>query len=325
VLPSFCLILAAMCAPAVAAPDDRVDLFPKLRAGETIHYLVSYHSDKRVKAESTVVLAAPPEPVKLDTSVQLRLEILGVEAQNGRATSARRSVIHARAWVLSRDTDPAVQSPAGPSPESKELAVDFTILPDGGVDHVTGLDALPAADQRAWQAWTERFAAAAVFPAGGVKVGQKWKSKEPERSPSAISDLSWIRESTYVRNEPCPKTQTNVHGDYTQSSQAAETCAVILTTAALKQQSSPKNTTPEDFKLHNLRTMGTACGNNKTITYISLQTGLVVRATDDADQTMNVTIAAVDGGSRVHYDVHATSTAELLLVTGATTAKNNAP
>ncbi len=93
-----------------------------------------------------------------------------------------------------------------------------------------------------------------------------------------------------------------------------ETCAVILTTAALKQESSRKNATPEDFKLHELQTTGTARGTNQVIAYISLKTGLVVRATAEASQSMDVVVAKTDGTNRVHYNVDAKSNSEVLLV-----------
>jgi len=51
---------------------------------------------------------------------------------------------------------------------------------------------------------------------------------------------------------------------------------VILTNASLNQDSNSKNATPEDFKVHALRTAGTARAN-RIITYVSLKTGLVVR------------------------------------------------
>ena len=40
-----------------------------------------------------------------------------------------------------------------------------------------------------------------------------------------------------------------------------------------------------------IRNMGIAKGKNETITYISLKSGLVVRATEDANQSMNVIVA----------------------------------
>ncbi len=98
------------------------------------------------------------------------------------------------------------------------------------------------------------------------------------------------------------------------SNSQPQTCAVILTRAVLKQKSSPKDTTPGDFKLHGLRTTGTANGTNETISYISLQSGLIVRVTEDAKQFMDVVIAKADGSNQVHYNVDANSHTSILLV-----------
>src|SRR5216684_2362385 len=104
-------------------------------------------------------------------------------------------------------------------------------------------------------------------------------------------------------------------GNVSPSSGPSDTCAVLLTTAKLKQNSSSKDATPEDFKLHELRTMGTAKGTNEIITYISLKSGLVVRATEETSQFMDVVVAQADGSNRVHYNVDAKSRSEVLLVT----------
>jgi hypothetical protein len=90
---------------------------------------------------------------------------------------------------------------------------------------------------------------------------------------------------------------------------------VLLTTARLVQKSSAKDATPETFKTRDLKTMGTAKGTNEIITYISLTTGLVVRATEEANQQMDVVVAKADGSNRVHYNVVATSHSEVLLLT----------
>jgi len=99
------------------------------------------------------------------------------------------------------------------------------------------------------------------------------------------------------------------------SSGRDDSCAVLLTRAKLTQKSSPKDATPEDFKLHELKTMGTAKGTNEIITYISLSTGLVIRATEEANQQMDVVVAKADGSNRVHYNVDARSRSEVLLIT----------
>ena len=94
-------------------------------------------------------------------------------------------------------------------------------------------------------------------------------------------------------------------------------CAVLFTSAKLVQKSSPKDATPEAFKLHQLKTMGTAKGSNEVITYISLTSGLVVRATENASQQMDVVVAKADGSNGVHYNVEAKSDLEVLLLTEA--------
>jgi hypothetical protein len=312
----FASLFAVYASPA-GSRSNRVNLFPKLHAGQTLSYEVSYQSEKQTKTQSSVFLAEPPPNANVDAHALLHLEVLGVQAQG------ERNAIHARARFASPDPGAKAKTPNGDTLSNsasqenpQEPSVDFTIFPDGRVDQVKGLDALLPEQQQAWQEWVSRFAAAAVFPENGVKIAQKWKTEEPEKSPSPIRELSWIRESTYVRNEPCRTVEATPPGGVAEpDQQVPDTCAVILTVAALKQRSSPKDTTPEDFKLHQLRTMGTARGTNKTITYISLKTRLVVRATEEAGQSMDVTIVKADGSNRVHYDVNAKSYSEILLVT----------
>ena len=307
------VVLLAACFCAAKDRQPRVNLFPRLQAGQTLAYQISYHSDKHVKTESRVIVAAPDESAKMDVNALLRLEVLSVQAQGNRA------VIHARAKFEIPDSDSHFTVPniEPPTPQlqkqdSEGKNIDFTILPDGRLDQVTGLDALFPEQQQAWKEWASRFLLAPGFRTAGVRVTQKWNSREAEKSSSPLAGLSWMRESTYVRDEPCRAAQmTQV--SIAPSDAAPETCAVILTTAVLKQDPD-KNATPEDYKLHELRTIGTAHGTNRIITYISVKTGLLVRATEEAKQQMNVTVAKADGSNRVRYDVNANSRSEVLLV-----------
>src|SRR5262249_34011907 len=162
----------------------------------------------------------------------------------------------------------------------------------------------------AWEQWAARFALAWTLPAEGVRIGDKWRSEQPEQAGAPIASLVWARESHYVKNESCRPTQLSIGGEVPGSTVSPDTCAVLLTTATLKQQSSPKDATPEDFKIHELKTMGTAKGTNEIITYISLTTGLLVRATEEANQTMDVAVVKADGSNRVHYNVDAKSHSE---------------
>jgi len=309
------IALLAMSVCASKDRPERVNLFPRLRAGQTLAYQISYHSDKHIKTESPVIVATPDDSAKVDVNALLRLEVLGVQAQGDRA------IIHARTQFEVLDSDshftvPQIEPPAPQvqKQDAKGKFIEFTILPDGRLDQVTGLEALFPEQQQAWQEWASRFLLAAAFRNPRVRIAQKWNSEEAEKSPSPIAGLRWMRASTYVRDEPCRGVQLTVQGSVALSDAKPETCAVILTTAVLRQASNAKNATPEDFKLHELRTAGTARGANRIITYISLKSGLLVRATEEASQQMNVTVAKVDGSNRVHYDVNAKSRSEVVLV-----------
>src|ERR1700686_194156 len=314
--PVLCLLalLAVFVCDAKDRPK-RVNLFPRLQAGQTFAYQISYHSDKHVKTESSVIVATPDDSAKVDVNALLRLEVLGVQAKGERA------FIHARALfeVLNSDSlfkVPQVEPPAGQvqKQDANGKVIEFTILPDGRLDQLTGLDALFPEQQQAWQEWASRFLLAAGFHTERGRIAQKWNSEGAEKSTSPIAGLRWMRESTYVRDEPCGAVQLTVQGSVAPSDAEPETCAVILTTAGLKQDSNFKNATPEDFKLHELRTAGTAHGANRIITYISLKTGLLIRASEEATQEMSVTVAKADGSNRVHYDVKAKSRSEVVMV-----------
>jgi hypothetical protein len=308
--------LLLLASATLSARDKRVQLLPKLLPGQTVTYLIRFQSDKTVKTESRVVAPMAPNDAQIDAHGLLRVEILDVQETSSKAA------IHARGQFLPLDSGVWPKGQGGKKTDSDQQRVDsngksieFTISPDGSVNNANGLDTLFPEQQQAWQQWVARFALAWTLPPDGMKPGEKWKSEQAEHTEALIAELHWERESTYVRDEPCRASQLSVAGDVISSSGSPETCAVLLTTAKLKQKSSSKDATPEDFKLHELRTLGTAKGANETITYISLKTGLVVRATEETTQFMDVVVATADGSNHVHYNVDARSHAEVLLVT----------
>jgi hypothetical protein len=308
---SLLLAVATLC-----AGEKRINLIPKLQPGQTITYLIRFQSDKTIKTESKVIAPMAPNAAQIDAHGLLRIEILNVQQTGAKA------MIHARGQFLTLDSGVWLKRPGDKKPEWNKQRVDpsgksieFTISSDGSVNSVKGLDSLFPEQQQAWQQWVARFALAWTLPADGMKFGEKWKSEQEEQAGAPIAGLNWARESIYVRDEPCQASQLSIMGDISASSGPPDTCAVLLTTATLRQKSSSKNATPEDFKLHELRTVGTAKGTNEVITYISLKSGLVVRATEETSQFMDVVVAKADGSNRVHYNVDAKSHSEVLLVT----------
>jgi hypothetical protein len=307
---------------AAAAPIARATLFPRVHAGQTFTYFVQYRTKKNVKTESRVVTPTGPQNAETDARWLLRVDIVDVHPQGDRSAIHARSQFQSVASATAQNNSGSQQASPGssaPNPESK--SVDFTIEPDGRVDEVEGLAEIFPDQRQVWQVWLRQFAIAGAFPRDGVKPGQSWKSSEPEQAPSPIVKLEWEKRATYVRDEPCTPIQFSETGIVTPQNSLSESCAVVLTSAVLKQKSSPKDTTPGDFRLHDLRTTGSATGKNETISYISLQTGLIVRVTEDAQQFMDVVVAKIDASNQIHYNVEATGHTEVLLVADAPASK----
>jgi hypothetical protein len=314
-------LVAGMLLLTVAAGgsgDNRVNLLPRLQAGQIFTYMIRYRSDRNVKTESNVAAPMAPNSSQLDVHGLFQIEVLDAQAAGGKAA------IHARGFFRNVDSGAQLRKPGSQEPDgrlprdvSEAKNVEFTISLNGSVEKVSGLDALSPEQQQAWREWVARFAVAWTLPANGAKLGEKWKFEQPEPASAPIASLVWERESQYVQNEPCRASQLSLMGEVSAGTGVADTCAVLLTSASLKQKSSPKDATPDDFKIHDLKTTGTARGANEIITYISLTTGLVIRATENASQLMDVTVAKTDGSNRVRYNVDANSHSEVLLVFAA--------
>ncbi len=307
----------ACCAALMAVPceardnADRVILFPKLHVGQTIRYQVSYRAATNTTTESTVAAPMAPTGGQTDAHLLLQVEVEDLRIEAG------KTMVRLTTRIVEQETVPLAGAAPLPNasdkPSNRGKAVLFTLHSDGQVTDLDGFDKLSAEEQSAWQEWVARFGAGAAFPQKGVKPGEKWKAEEPITA-ALLAGLSWEKESQYVNDAPCGATNTTLQGALAPDAPTQEICAVILTTAILKQKSSQKDATPEDYKLHDLRTMGIAKGKNEIITYISRKTGLVVRATEDANQSMNVIVAKTDGSNRVHYQIDAESHAQVLLL-----------
>lgn len=314
------LAVVAVCAmllpTAQGAGSARVMLFPRLHAGQKLIYLVQYRAEKKIKTESRVVSPLAPDGTQFDASGLLRVEILEVRPQG------ERSEIHGRARFESLNSGAWLKNPGQKEPDwtvergdPKGRVIEFSIGSDGKLSKVTGLEAYSPDQQLAWQEWVEKFAISAAFDEHGYKLSQKWNSDELEKSPTPVAGLNWKKDWQYVRNEPCLPAAITVKGEVVPAAQTSEQCAVILSNAKLEQKSSAKNATPEDYKLRDLKTSGTATGANEVIAYVSLQTGLVVRATEEAHQFMDVMVTKLDSANSVHYNVEALSHSEIRLVT----------
>ena len=311
-----CLAALLLTLAALSPGEKRVHLLPNLQPGQILTYMIRVRAEKNVKTQSRVAAPMVPESSQVDAHGLLRVEILDIQSLGGVL------LIHARARFLTLNSGVWVKGPQDKRPDWTVQRVDpngktieFSISQSGAVNVLSGLDSLLTDQQQAWQQWVDRFAFAWTLPVSGIKPGEKWKSDESEQSPVPIAGLEWLQSSSYVHNEDCRASQLSLTAEISPAAGPADTCAVLLTNSRLRQNSSQKDATPNDFKLHDLRTSGTATGKSEVITYISLSTGLVIRASEDTTQSMDVIVATTNNSNRVHYNVAAKSSAEILLVT----------
>ena len=262
-------------------------LLPRLHSGQSMKYRVTVRLQRKTTTESRVATMLKNPDLYRDLSGDIGLYVKQVRMDKGRPVVSATT-----RWI---------EEGLSPSADAPKRVVEFRIGADGDLAQAQGLDELDPEQRVAWQFWVARFALGWGLPADGVKPGDKWKSREEEKTSSPIAGLYWEKETTYVHDDACPVV-------------TAETCAVFLTEATLKQKSSSKDATPDDYKVRELKTMGSVKGKNETITYISRKSGLLMRATEDAQQEMNVVIMKADGSNGVHYRLGATSHQEAVLV-----------
>lgn len=287
---AFCGVLS----PATAGKSERLVRIPALHAGQKFVYRVRVQTKKATRSESRIASSSLPEGQNSDTERWLSVEIKSVQGAAGDTRIAMRTRL----------------LPVGGAAQTagEDEVVEFTLLEDGRGSDLQGFDALSADEQAVWRQWLAQFALGWTFPPKGVKPGEKWRREDPVVG-TALDRLVWEKRYEYVRNEPCPQ-----RGDNGSAAKTAEPCAVVVTTTAMKQHGAHDDTTPDDYKVHQLKTSGTAQGKSGVITFISLRSGFVERATEDSAQTLDVLIAKADDSNKVHFNVDATSHAEVVLL-----------
>jgi hypothetical protein len=286
---------------------------PQWKPGETFIYLVHQKINRNVQTRSALALPDTPTEASFDVRGLLRVDVLsgGQPAAGG---------VRLRTWFLALNSElGAIRKGKKPNDEARERVpaegkeVECTLQPEGQISDITGLEKLALEQQDAWREWAAQFTAAFAATQVKHKRGDKWGAEELETSPSPIGELHWQKKSQYVHDEPCSSVQLDSMGN-SHRGKSSESCAAVLTDATLQQKSSSQDATPQDYKLRGLRTRGTAKGSNQTILYISRKSGMLVRATQEAKQQMDVIILETNGGTQVHYAVIATASSAVELV-----------
>jgi len=305
------LIAAFLVAVAPSSFSQRLQITPYLHAGQILLYRIDFRNSRNMQTESSVVSPQLPPSSNVNASGLLQVEIV----------AAGPTGLHIKTYYSERDEHNSAATPSqalGPQVSGSgapDKLVEVSIASNGSASEIKGLDQLSPAQQFAWNDWLGRFTSAMTFPKPGIRSGQKWQTSEPETNPSPIAALFWTKKYQYVRDEPCMfDSQPKKNSPANSSANANQNCAVIFIQSTLRQKSSPNKSTPEDYKLRNLMTRGTAAGRNETILYFSRSTGLLVRSTEDAQQSMDVLVALADNSNAVHYTLDAKSHSDIRLL-----------
>ncbi len=284
--------------------NNRLSVAPHLQEGQEFNYRVRYREDRTVHTESRVSSPLAPESTHIDIVRTLHVVVLqSAAAHAGGPTRLRLSL----------------SNPDAPVTSAEPPYIEFALSPKGDVQDLNNIATFSPEEQLLWRAWLEQFTVVWSLPPN-IYIGEKWSTEEPILG-SVLDGLGWQKESHLVSQQTCPTPLPDSENSGTPSplrkpeaNPTQPTCVTMLTRAALKQKSSARDATPEDYKLHDLKTSGSARGADDGISYINIISGLVARSTDSSTQSMDVVVAKKDGSNRVHYTIQAESRAEIVLL-----------
>jgi len=265
-----------------------------------MRYRIALESTSATRQSGLVQDPQGPAQLTVTWDATIRLEVFAAESSAGPSSSSAGSRAAGaggpiRLRITYEQSVATVRSDT-PEPRSEEIkqqyaqlagrSVEFTLTADGRVSDIRGLEGLLSDEnaRAAVQRWILQLSAAAATPPGGVIPGQKWTSTQPADLP--LGGLSWRTDATFLRNEPCRLANPS---DATAISDRQD-CAVILARLALVTTRALRDPTPEEYRRNGLRTSGRWTGSGESLLYVSLDTGWVVRSTQESTEQMDVTI-----------------------------------
>ncbi len=294
-----------------ASRDPQLSL-PALVPGESLLYVLEYHS--RVQSQSAGPIYTPAQGHELDVSVgsRIRLNVLGVknDPRQGRLARLRVTYETCDASVHSDAFDPGAAAMEKQYRDLRGRSFEFTIDPQGRIFDVGGLERLEP-DENARNAMRQ-WLSTITLPMGlwkpGMKPGRKW-SREMPIAGAPLAGLAWRADSSYRDNEPCPTPIGAAAG-----AAAGRLCAVVTTRLKTVRSGSRGGSTPPAYLRQGLKTEGRWTGSGQSLSYISLSSGLVFSSTATENDTMDLTITAPLSGSRLHYAGRSESRSQIALI-----------
>lgn len=315
-----------------AASSPRVPLSPRFVPGQTFRYQMEFETTTQTRRTGFASDPEGPSSLVVTWSATVRVEVLPADAATPGGVRLRSTYEKSAAGVRSDTFDPAADQTREQFQSLEGKVIEFTLDAGGKVKYVAGLEGMVDSEKAAQSAreWIGQLSASAGAPPGGVAVGQTWSSEQPADS-LPLAGLAWRTDSQYLRNEPCHPPNpdlpagTGVNGaaksaaDY---SPPAADCAVILANLSLvRAKSAPRDQTPEDFRKNGVQSSGKWDGSAQSLVYVSLNSGLVVSATQSGTQQMDVTMTSNHLNTSMRYSGTISSRSQVSLVADEDHAK----
>ncbi len=296
---------------------SRVVFASRLTKGQVVRFQSEFHSTTKTSTTSVIVSPVTATNAELSVSVTLRIEVLDVQPSSGGADArmiARLRTTYEHVTATSRSDDPARDDAEIPRAIAALEGKSFecTMSGAGGVRDCTGIAALAPGASNSPDALGDLFAqvfAADTLPEKGIAPGEKWGAEQAIGAAIPLEGLRWVRESRYLRDEPCFAEDRAAHAQI-----PVEICAVIQTRSLLTREGARKDPTPEALREKNLRTEGFARGASEVLLRISQRTGLTVGATQSGWQSSDVAIMTADGARKVRSTADLKTESNLTIV-----------
>ena len=314
-------LLGMLLAGSGAAAEKKkggVVLAPRLAKGQVLRYQLAFHSTSKSRTESVIVDPEPAANAELSLGIGLRVDVLDVQPSAGGSNA--RPVVRLRVTyervAVTRGTEDAAGSPGSEKNGGRGAAAlegkAFECVLDGsGAADCSGDEKAAPGAAKELHGWVAQVFGGRGIPQKGIAPGERWGDEQEVGGAIPLSGLRWVRQYTYVGNEPC---QLAAGAAGKGIAAAGETCAVIRARSLLIRKGGGKDATPEAFREKGLRTAGTARGANESLTRISLASGLVVSASESGWQASDVTVSTADGGRKIHTTTELKTDSELTLV-----------
>jgi hypothetical protein len=276
----------------------KISLTPRFVPGQSFRYEMEFETTNETSRKGLATDPQGPSSVVMDWNATVRIDILPAGEGLPGAMRLKATYEKSAASVRSDTFDPTAEEASEQYRQLEGKTIEFTLGADGKVSKIAGLEGMVDSEKTAQAArdWISQLGANTGAPAGGVSVGQTWSSDQPAAS-LPIAGLVWRADSEYLGNESCHPTNPDVPPSASAAAPsanaaAAPDCAVILAKLSLIRPKSPRETTPPELRQEGVESSGKWTGSSQSLLYVSLETGLVVSATETGSEEMDVTLTS---------------------------------